>query len=150
MRQASVEFGVASLGVILSALGILHAMNFPRESAYLPTAVLSLLMLLLIVWAVKAVVSLRRDSAGVLEFRKAEIRRSALLVTATIVLIGAAPKLGFATSFLFFVPITGYLLGYLRWKVLFLTGAVFASLIYLVFMVLLGRPLPTELFMRLI
>ncbi len=149
MRQASVEFGVASLGVVLSLLGLLHALNFPRVSAYLPSAVLGLLTLLLAVWAVKAFVSLRRESGEVLQFRKAEVKRFVLLVVATVVLIGVAPLLGFATSFLIFVPVTGYLLGYRKWRGLALAAVTFTALVYLVFVALLSRPLPTELFLRL-
>lgn len=150
MRQANIEFGVASLGAVVSMLGVLHAMQFPRVSAYLPTAVLSLLTLLLVVWAARAFVSLRREVGEVLRFPKPEVRRFTILVVASIVLIGAAPMLGFATAFLIFVPVTGYLLGYRNWQGLVLSAVMFTSLICLVFQVVLSRPLPTELVLRLL
>lgn len=148
MRQANVEFGVASLGAVVSVFGIVHAMAFPHISAYLPTAVLSLLMLLCVVWAIKSLVALRRTRAERLQFRKDEVRRFAVLVVATLVLISVAPLLGFATSFLVFIPVTGYLLGYRKWQGLLLTSVVFTSLVYLVFLALLNRPLPPELLLR--
>lgn len=150
MRQASIELGVASLGVVLSVLGLMHALSFPRVSAYLPSAVLGLLTLLLAVWAVQAFVSLRREHGEALLFRKAEVKRFGVLVIATLLLISIAPLLGFATAFLIFVPVTGYLLGYRSLKGLALAAVVFTSLIYLVFVALLSRPLPTELILRLL
>lgn len=150
MRQANIEFGVSSLGVVVSVLGIMHAMTFPHISAYLPTVVLCLLTLLCVMWALKSFVSLRREGGEVLLFRKDEVKRTAVLIVATLVLISMAPFLGFATSFLIFVPVTGYLLGYRKWQGLLLTSVVFTTLIYLVFVTLLNRPLPTELLLRLI
>lgn len=148
MRQASIELGVASLGAGLSLTGVVYAMEFPRDSAYLPTAVLSLLTLLLVVWATKAFVLVRQQRTEPLQFQKGEVRRFVVLVIASIALIAISPWLGFATSFLIFVPLTGFLLGYRKWKWLLLTGVVFTALIYLVFIVLLSRPLPAELLMR--
>ncbi|SDM25721.1 Tripartite tricarboxylate transporter TctB family protein [Modicisalibacter muralis] len=150
MRQASIELGVASLGAGLSLIGVVYAMEFPRDSAYLPTAVLSLLTLLLVMWATKAFVLVRQQRTEPLQFQKGEVRRFVVLVIASIALIAISPWLGFTTSFLIFVPLTGFLLGYRKWKWLVLTGVVFTALIYLVFIVLLSRPLPAELLMRLL
>lgn len=149
MRQASVEFGFASVGAVLSVLGLMHAVDFPRSSAYLPTAVLSLLTTLLVLWAIKAFVSLHREGGDVLCFQKVEVKRFAVLVAASILLISFAPLLGFVTSFFIFVPVTGYVLGYRKWQGLVLAAIVFTILIYLVFEVLLSSPLPPELFLRL-
>lgn len=150
MRQASVELGIALVGAALSLIGVVHAMGFPRDSAYLPTAVLSLLTLLLVVWAAKAFVLTRQQRTEKFRFKKDEAQRFVVLVIASIILIAISPWLGFATSFLIFVPLTGFLLGYRKRKGLALTAVVFILLIYLIFEVLLSRPLPTELFIRLL
>lgn len=131
-------------------MGVVHAMDFPRGSAYLPTAVLSLLTLLLIAWSARAFMLVKKGRTEAFQFQKAEVKRFVVLTIASIALISVSPWIGFTTSFLVFVPLTGFLLGYRKWKGLVLTGVVFASLVYLVFETLLSRPLPTELFMRLL
>jgi putative tricarboxylic transport membrane protein len=150
MRQASVELGVASLGALLSMIGVVHAMGFPRGSAYLPTAVLSLLSLLLVVWAAKALILILKNRTEAYNIQKAEVKRFVVLISASIALISVAPHIGFTTAFLIFVPLSGFLLGYCNWKGLVSAAVIFASLVYLVFVTLLSRPLPTELYMRLL
>lgn len=148
MRQANVEFGVASVGALLSMIGVVHAMSFPRGSAYLPTAVLSLLSILLVAWSVKALILTLKSRTEHFNIKKAEAKRFGILIISSIALIAIAPWIGFTTAFLIFVPLTGFLLGYRKWKGLISAGIIFASLVFLVFLVLLSRPLPSELYMR--
>lgn len=149
MRQAAVETGVAFAGAVLSVFGLIHALDFKRDSAYLPIAVTGLLTILLLVWAVRSVLTLRHQSGDSLTFSPGHVRRFFTLLATSIVMIAVAPKLGFATTFLLFVPLSGWLLGYRKGKWLITTAIFFALLIYLIFQIVLDRPLPPEMALRL-
>lgn len=146
IRLANIELVVATLAASLSALGVFHASGFPRTSAYLPTAVLSVMTLLLALWAFQAFLKLRRNQSEVLNIEKSGARRFLSLSFGSAILIALAPILGFITSFIIFIPFVGFILGYRRWKPLLVAGTVFSVLVYLIFRMLLERPLPPELF----
>ncbi len=149
MRQAAVETGVALAGAILSVFGLVHALGFTRDSAYLPTVVMGFLTLLLVVWAVRSALALRHEGGESMRFSPGHVRRFFTLLATSIVMIVAAPRLGFATTFLLFVPLSGMLLGYRRGKWLVVTAIIFSLLIYVIFQVVLDRPLPPEMALRL-
>lgn len=149
IRKASIELAVAIPAAILSVLGALHASSFPQQTAYLPTTVLSIMSLLLVLWAFQSVMALRRNQSSTLILEKGKARRFLLLVLSTATLIALAPALGFVTSFFIFIPLSGFILGYKHWKPLLAAGTIFSLLIYLIFKVLLSRPLPPELFIHL-
>lgn len=146
IRLANIELVVATLAASLSAIGVFHASGFPRTSAYLPTAVLSVMTLLLVLWAFQAFLKLRRDQSEILKIEKSAARRFLSLTCGSALLIALAPVLGFITSFFIFIPFVGFVLGYRRWKPLLVAGTVFSVLVYLIFRILLERPLPPELF----
>lgn len=148
MRQAAIETGVASAGAILSVFGLVHALSFKRDSAYLPIAVTGLLTLLLLVWAARSALALRHQSGRSLTFSPDHVRRFFILLATSIVMIVVAPWFGFATTFLLFVPLSGRLLGYRNGKWLMVTSITFSLLIYLIFKVMLDRPLPPEMALR--
>lgn len=149
IRKASIELAVAIPAAILSVFGALHASSFPQQTAYLPTAVLSIMSLLLVLWAFQSVMILRQNQLSPLILERGKTRRFLLLILSTAALIALAPILGFVTSFFIFVPLSGFILGYKYWKPLLAAGTIFSVLIYLIFQVLLGRPLPPELFIHL-
>lgn len=149
IRKASIELAVAIPAAILSVLGALHASSFPKQTAYLPSAVLSIMSLLLVLWAFQSMMLLRRNQSSKLVLERGKTKRFLLLILSTGALIALAPALGFVTSFFIFIPLSGFILGYKHWKPLLAAGIIFSLLIYLIFKVLLGRPLPPELFIHL-
>ncbi|WP_106419660.1 tripartite tricarboxylate transporter TctB family protein [Salinicola tamaricis] len=150
MRQATLETSVALAGAVLSGCGLWHALGFTRDSAYLPTAVMSLLTLLLLVWGIRSAWSLRQAGSDTLRFAPSHARRFLTLLATSVAMIAIAPRLGFATTFLLFVPVSGWLLGYRQGKWLVTTAILFSLLIYLIFQIVLDRPLPPELALRLV
>ncbi|OLO04900.1 hypothetical protein BTW07_06665 [Salinicola socius] len=148
MRQAVVETGVALAGTVISVFGLIHALGFTRDSAYLPVAVMGLLTLLLVIWGVRSALTLRHDGGDSIRPAPGHVKRFFILLATSIVMIVAAPRLGFATTFLLFVPLSGMLLGYRKGKWLVVTAITFSLLIYLIFQVVLDRPLPPEMALR--
>lgn len=149
VRRASIELVVATLASVISVIGVFHASGFPRASAYLPTAVLIIMTALLVLWAAQAFIQLRRNQSYTISLDKGETRRFFLITFSSAALIAVVSVLGFLTSFLLFIPLAGYILGYRHWKPLLLATVVFTIIVFLIFRVLLDRPLPPELIIQL-
>ncbi len=148
MPKQYIEILVALLIVIISALGMMDAAQYPGESSYVPVVVLSLSIVLSVVWIGQAVMSLRRH-AEILSINRLELIRFLIFVSIAIVYGLCFYLVGFFTSTLFMVPIAATLLGYRQWKVLLPTAVVFLIILNLVFNFMLKTPLPPELLFRL-
>lgn len=135
---------IAALGVAaLAAAGLVHALGFPRSSAYLPVAVTGLALTLAIIWAGQSVRHMRRRTRMV-DVDPMHLRRLALMVGAALLYVAAVGAVGFFTASALFVVITALVLGMRRLRTILATAACFTLALYLVFVVLLDRPLPPE------
>lgn len=135
---------IAALGVaVLSAAGLTHALGFPKASAYLPVGVTGLAFVLALIWAGQAVWNMRRRTRTV-EADPAHLRRLAVMAGASLVYVAAVAAVGFFTATALFVVLTAIALGMRRLPAILVTAACFTLGLYLVFVVLLQRPLPPE------
>ena len=132
MRRATLEMIVALGLMCLCIVGTVEAAGFPQESAYLPTAVFAAASVLSLVWAGQSFAT-RLRGGGFLIIEPLELRRLALIAT-----------LGFFTSFALLVPGIAWAIGYRRPRGLAVGTAIFTGVLYVVFVLVLNRPLPVE------
>ena len=153
MRRATLEMLVA-LGLAgACVVGAVEAASFPRESAYLPTALLVAGAVLSLIWAVQSLAArMRADEAAVVRVAlpAAEARRLAIIGVGVPGLVLAIQVLGFFTAFALVVPALAYALGYRSLRGLAVGVALFIGLLYLAFVVILERPLPPEIWRGLL
>lgn len=143
MRRATLEMIVALGLMCLCIVGTIEAAGFPQESAYLPTAVFAAASLLSLVWAGQSFAT-RLRGGGFLIIEPLELRRLALIAAGALVLAVAIPTLGFFTSFALLVPGIAWAIGYRRPRGLAVGTAIFTGVLYVVFVLVLNRPLPVE------
>ena len=148
MRRATLEMMVALGLMCLCIAGTIEAWGFPKESAYLPTAVFAAASLLSLLWAGQAFAA-RLRGGGFLIIEPLELRRLGLMAAGALVLAMAVPTLGFFTSFAFLVPGIAWATGYRRPQGLAVGTLIFTGLLYIVFVLLLNRPLPAEVWQSL-
>ena len=144
-----VELVIALVVLALAALGLIDAAEFPRASAYLPTAVLGLACVLSVAWAVQSLLAIRREPPT-LRLDPAETRRLLTLAALSLLYAFAIVEVGFFTSTVLFIPLAALLLGYRSVRGLALSTAAFALLLYAVFGLLLRTPLPPERILQLL
>ncbi len=144
-----VELVIALVVLGLAALGLVDAAGFPRASAYLPIAVLGLTCALSLAWAIQSVLAIRRERPT-LRLDPAETRRLLTLAALSLLYAVAIVEIGFFTSTILFIPLSGLLLGYRNVQGLVISTVAFAVLLYAVFGLLLRTPLPPELILQLI
>jgi putative tricarboxylic transport membrane protein len=144
-----VELAVALVVLALAALGLVDALGFPRASAYLPVAVLGLTCFLSLAWAVQSVLAIRREPPT-LRLDPAETRRLLTLAALSLLYAVGIVEVGFFTSTIIFIPLSGLLLGYRDARGLAIATVAFTALLYAVFGLLLRTPLPPELVLTLI
>jgi putative tricarboxylic transport membrane protein len=146
LNREIIEAGIALAVAGLAAVGLVHSLGFPRQSAYLPVAVTGLACVLSLAWAVQALRRKPRQSLGI---ERDHVRRFAIMVgtgTAYAIMVGG---IGFFTATLLFIPLTGWTLGLRRPIPLLVAAGTFTFGIYLIFGLLLQRPLPRERLLEL-
>ena len=149
MRRATLEMLVALGLAALCVAGAVEAATFPGPSAYLPLAALTVATVLSLIWAAQSLVARGRDGP-VITLDRAELRRLGIIAGGTVALGGLIPLLGFFTTFALAIPGTAYALGYRRPRGLAIATIAFVGLLYVVFVLVLERPLPPELVRTLI
>ena len=150
MRRATLEMIVALGLMCLCIAGTVEAARFPQESAYLPTAVFAAASLLSLVWAGQSFATRLRRGGGFLILEPLELRRLALIAAGALALAVAIPTLGFFTSFAFLVPGIAWATGYRRPRGLAVGTLIFIGVLYAVFVLILNRPLPVEVWQALL
>ena len=149
MRRESLEL-TAALGVTgLALAGLIQALGFPGASAYLPSAVLGFATLLGLVWTAQALWAICK-AAIPMSLDPVELRRLGIIMAGALVLVTALPVLGFFTSFAILIPLIGWLLGYRHWRSMVFGTVLFLIPLYMLFVLFLGRPLPLEIWQRVL
>ena len=150
MRRASIEV-ITALGVTtLAFVGLRQALGFPGASAYLPTAVLGFAAFLGLVWTAQSLWAMRSKAEPSITIDRAELRRLATIMAGVLVLVAALPVFGFFTVFAVLIPAIAWFLGYRNWRGLVFGTLLFLGPLYVLFVVFLGRPLPPEIWQRLL
>jgi hypothetical protein len=142
-----VELVFALVLLVSAALGLVEALGFPRDSVYLPAAVLALTCALSLAWAAQSVLALRREPPT-LRIDRAEARRLVTLAALSLVYALAIETIGFFTSSALFIPGAAVALGYRSARGIALCTVAFILLLYAVFGMLLKTPLPPELILE--
>ena len=149
MRRATLEMLVALGLAALCIGGAVEAATFPGASAYLPLVALAVATVLSLTWAAQSLVGRLRDGPTI-TLDRAELRRLGIIAASTVALGGLIPLLGFFTTFVLAIPATAYALGYRRPHGLAIATVAFVGLLYVVFVLVLERPLPPEIVRSLI
>lgn len=135
-------------GVILfvgAALVLAHVQTFPDQAARLPEMVLIFMMACAGLLTLTAARRLRLERGMPRKSIFLDARRFAISVAAMGLYILGIQYLGFYTSTVLFMPAAAYVLG-ARGKVMVpMTTACFLLFVFLVFDLLLQRPLPPEI-----
>ncbi len=140
------EAAAAALVLGLSGLALAQAIEFPGNAKHFPSAVLALSMALSLVWLVQSAIALhaRASRPAAVASDGAALRRLLIVVAATILYVVATEFLGFLTATAVFVPLTAIALGIDRIKVIVPSAAVFVLGLYVLFDLVLRRPMPPE------
>ena len=149
MRRATLEMLVALGLAALCVAGAVEAATFPGDSAYLPLAALAVATVLSLIWAGQSLAGRLRDGP-IITIDRAELRRLGIIAGGAIALGGLIPLLGFFTTFALAIPGTAYALGHRRPRDLAIATVAFVGLLYVVFVLVLERPLPPEIVQSLI
>ncbi len=142
--------------VTLAVTGVAWWMSarFPFDARFFPRMVLGLLGVLSVVWLVRTFVSAgSRFAAPVAEGETGEVEpffispgyfvAAITMLTAYVLMVG---QLGYFSSTILFIPAMALALGYRRPLGILLTTGAFVGMIYLIFVVMFRRRLPTEFF----
>ena len=142
--------------VTLAVTGVAWWMSaaFPFDARFFPRMVLGLLGVLSLVWLARTFVPAgHRFAAPAAEGEAAEVRPFFIhpgyfvvaigMLAAYAVLVG---RIGYFSSTILFIPAMALALGYRRPLGILLTTGAFVGTIYLIFVVMFRRRLPTEFF----
>jgi putative tricarboxylic transport membrane protein len=142
--------------VTLAVTGVAWWMSarFPVDARFFPRMVLGLLGVLSVVWLARTFVTGgSRFAAPVAEGETGEVEpffihagyfvAAITMLTAYVLLVG---QIGYFSSTILFIPAMALALGYRRPLGILLTTGAFVGMIYLIFVVMFRRRLPTEFF----
>ncbi|AWB32837.1 tripartite tricarboxylate transporter TctB family protein [Orrella marina] len=144
-RKVSLELGAATLVAVLSLYGLLTVWNYPDGSRIMPVGVMILSTVLSLIWIVQLMMSGKLKTDPAPEIDVAEVKRVCTILLSLPVLILGVAKLGFFTTFVLMIPVITWLLGYRNWRGIATGTVIFSGGLYLIFKVVLNRPLPAEI-----
>lgn len=144
-RKVSLELGAATLILVLSVYGLLTVWNYPEGSRIMPAGVMILSIALALIWIVQLILSGKLSTDPTPAIDILELRRICTILLSLPVLILSVTTLGFFTSFFVMIPVITWLLGYRNIKAIAIGTLVFSGGLYLIFRVILNRPLPAEI-----
>jgi len=133
--------------VVASAIGLSIVLDYPDASKIMPVAIMLGTLVLSIVWIVQCLASgeLFVESRPAIDW--VVVRRLAVAFGSLGVMLIGVSTVGFFTTYIIMVPITAWLLGYRNIKGIVLGTVIFCTGLYLIFVVVLNRPLPVEIWM---
>ena len=148
MRKSVVELVVGVVLTAVSLAGLVEAWSYSGQSGLLPRAVLVAAVFLSLVWCLQSLRAMRADGERIVIEKPRLARFGALLLGGALYVLGIA-WVGFFTSTIIIVPAIAISLGYRNWTVILLSTLGFVVVLYAVFRLLLGIPLPDELILTL-
>lgn len=146
-RKAGAELLTALFLVVASIIGLFIVSNYPDASKIMPLAIMAGTLLLSIVWIVQLIASgkICIDTRPAIDWAVAR-RLLIAFVSLGVMLLGVS-TVGFFTTYVVMIPLTTWLLGYRNVKGIALGTVIFCAALYLIFIVVLNRPLPVEIWM---
>lgn len=128
---------------IFATVACLKAAELGAQAQFLPLTVLVPSVFIGVIIAVRGQLKLHRTGENPAFFQSP--RRFFLLLAVLILTILGVEFLGFLTTTFFMIPILSFLLGYRRPIPIAVTTLLFVALVYIVFIQILARPLPAEI-----
>lgn len=132
---------------ILAALGCWRAMSFGADARVFPLLVLAPAVPVGVLIALRGRARLSRGDNPPFFSNP---RRFFLVACGMALALLALPRLGFLTTSAITIPALSFLLGYRRPIPVLVTTALFLAVVYVVFIRILSRPLPREIWASLV
>jgi len=145
--KAAVELVTALFLVIASGIGFFVVLGYPAASKIMPVAIMTGVFLLSVVWAIQLLMSgeLRTQSQALVD--KATKRRLGVAFAGLALMLLGVSTLGFFTTYVVVIPLMAWSLGYRNVRGIALGTGIFCVALYVIFKVILNRPLPLEIWM---
>ena len=131
---------------ILAALGCRTALGYSPDARAFPLLVLVPAVVLGLIIAVRGQLKLYRGGEAPPLFANA--RRFGLVTGLIVLVLVGVQYLGFLTTATVAIPVLSFVLGYRRLLPVIATTLAFDAVIYLIFVQVLSRPLPHEIWTR--
>jgi len=144
MNRRTIELAAAGVFAVLFAVLFLQGIGYSGRSAYMPAAASGIGFAMCCFWALQSVRILAAGRAERLEATGVDLSRFVLILAVGAAYVAGFVWLGFFTSTVIMVPAVAWMLGYRETKVILLTTLSFTLVLYAVFRLLLGVPLPEE------
>ncbi|MCD8566246.1 MAG: tripartite tricarboxylate transporter TctB family protein [Burkholderiaceae bacterium] len=133
--------------VVASVIGLFIVSNYPDASKIMPLAIMAGTLLLSAVWIVQLIASgkICVDSRPTVDW--AVTRRLLIAFGCLAFMLLGVSTVGFFSTYLVIIPLSAWLLGYRNIKGIAFGTIIFCAALYLIFIVVLNRPLPVEIWM---
>lgn len=131
----------------LSIIGLSVVWHYPAGSRIMPIAITITAAILSAIWAIQLIASgqLRIQSRPKID--PAVVKRLVVIFGALLVMLVGVSTIGFFSTYVVLIPATAWLLGYRNPKGLAIGTISFCVALYVVFQIVLSRPLPPEIWM---
>lgn len=146
-RKATAELVTAVMVMVLSLIGLSFVWHYPDGSRIMPVAIMIAATILSVIWALQLVFTgrLRIHERPVID--RAVLHRLLVIFTGLFLMLLGISTIGFFSTYIVLIPLIAWCLGYRNPKGLALGTVIFCAGLYVVFKVLLNRPLPLEIWM---
>lgn len=146
-RKATAELVTAVLVMALSLLGLSFVWHYPDGSRIMPVAIMIAASILSAIWALQLVLMGRLRVQERPAIDRAVLRRLIVIFAGLFLMLLGISTVGFFSTYVVLIPGIAWFLGYRSLKGLALGTVIFCAGLYMVFKVLLNRPLPLEIWM---
>lgn len=146
-RKASAELVTAIVLMALSLLGLSFVWHYPDASRIMPLAIMIAATVLSAIWALQLLLSGRLHVQERPTIDRAVLHRLVVIFISLFLMLLGISTIGFFSTYVVLVPATAWCLGYRNPKGLAIGTVIFCAGLYMVFQVLLNRPLPREIWM---
>lgn len=149
MRQIlNKEIGTACILLLLAGSAWFYTNSIPAKAAMFPRIVIGMIAFLATVYLVRELLSRRiEDTTTAL---LSNPRRFAVGLVLIVAYITIFPLIGYFTTTFIFIQVFVAAMGMRRFRMAFLSSAIFSLGTYVLFVILLNRSLPDEIIIRLI
>jgi hypothetical protein len=146
-RKPTAELVTAILVMVLALIGLSFVWHYPDGSRIMPVAIMISASILAAIWAMQLLLSGRLRVQERPAFDPVVVKRLVVMFASLLLMLAGISTIGFFSTYVVLIPATAWLLGYQSPKGLVIGTVVFCAGLYLVFKVLLNRPLPLEIWM---
>ena len=142
MGQVKRDYASAGILIFFCIVGLVHLSSIPFQAALFPRVVLSATILL----SVLLIINTYRESAVTEKLwdGRVEIRNFLFFSLVSFGYLILLPVLGFFSSSVLFLPLSSWLLGFRKPRLLAGGTIGFVVLVYVIFVLVFDHPLPEE------